>query len=189
MRARGTFAATLNQAALLLAVALVCSAVSNALAGPERRLAWVGRYGSDVSASPRPRVSASQTPAGSAGDTSKADRPWTEISTDEALGLFGKGVLFLDARRTSDYRAGHIRGARSFPVWEDGLDEKVRGFYGENPDQDAPIVVYCSGGDCEDSHTLGQKLYLAGFNRVLVYRNGFPDWERRKLPVERGMTP
>ena len=92
---------------------------------------------------------------------------------------------FLDARRSSVYREGHIAGARPFSVWEAGVDDKVRAFFGEGHDPNGPIVVYCSGGDCEDSHMLGQKLFFAGFNDVLVYKDGFPDWEARKNPVEK----
>ena len=53
-------------------------------------------------------------------------------------------------------------------------------------DQSAPIVVYCSGGDCEDSHMLSEKLYIVGFDNVLVYKDGYPDWVKRGLPVTKG---
>jgi 3-mercaptopyruvate sulfurtransferase SseA len=33
---------------------------------------------------------------------------------------------------------------------------------------------------------LAQKLYMVGFDNVLVYKDGFPDWESRKGPIERG---
>ena len=59
-------------------------------------------------------------------------------------------------------------------------------FFQEGRDQSAPVVVYCSGGDCEDSHMLAQKLYFVGFDNVLVYKDGFPDWQKRGLPVTNG---
>ena len=83
-------------------------------------------------------------------------------------------TLFLDARRTSVYRDGHIAGARPFSVWEADVDDKVKALFAEGRDQSAPVVIYCSGGDCEDSHMLGQKLYMAGFDNVLVYKDGYP---------------
>src|SRR6266571_3062555 len=118
------------------------------------------------------------------------DMPWVEASGDDVAALHARGdVPFLDARRTSVYREGHIRGARPFSVWESDIDEKVKAFFAEGHDSSGMIVVYCSGGDCEDSHTLGQKLYMAGFDNVLVYKDGFPDWQRRGLPIGKGDKP
>jgi len=107
------------------------------------------------------------------------NKPWVEISGDDAAWLFAHGALVLDARRTKDYEAGHIAGARAFPVWESDIDARVTALVGEGRDGAIPVVLYCSGGDCEDSHMLAQKLYGAGFNNLLVYRDGWPDWARR----------
>ena len=87
------------------------------------------------------------------------------------------------------YADGHIAGARSFPVWESDIDARVKGLYEEGLDQRAPVVVYCSGGNCEDSHMLAEKLYMVGFDNVLIYKDGFPDWEKRRLAVTRGGNP
>jgi rhodanese-related sulfurtransferase len=119
------------------------------------------------------------------------DKPYIEIHGDDVAALHDKGVLFLDARRTSDYEKGHIPGARPFSVWESDIDEKVNKLYAERSDprdQNLPIVIYCSGGDCEDSHMLAQKLWGIQFNNVYVYKDGFPDWQKRK-PVHTGPTP
>ena len=180
-----------REALALLFLALGCAAISNALAGPERRLRWVGHY--EPSAAPAAPATNPSTPVGggapAGGFTPHPDRPWVEISSDQAAELFRRGVPFFDARRSGDYRAGHVAGARSIPIWEEGVDEKIKAFYGEGPDQSAPIVVYCSGGACEDSHMLAQKLYLAGFDNALVYKDGFPDWSKRGLPIHTGDAP
>jgi rhodanese-related sulfurtransferase len=172
----------------LIVLAAAAAAVSNAFAGPERRLEWVGRASSTAPASSASSSAASPASAVPAPAATGA-HPWKEIGTDEAATLQQSGTLFLDARRTSVYREGHIAGARSVPVWEAGLDDKVKALFGELPDQTVAIVVYCAGGECEDSHELAQKLYLAGFDGVRVYKDGFPDWERRKLPIGRGDKP
>ena len=98
-------------------------------------------------------------------------------------------MLFLDARRTSAYEDGHIAGARSFSVWESDVDDKVIKLFderGEPEQQLQPIVLYCSGGACEDSHMLAQKLWGLQFNNVLVYKDGFPDWQKRGGAVRTG---
>ena len=117
------------------------------------------------------------------------DRASVEIGTDEAEQLFREKRLFLDARRTSAYADGHIPKARSFPVWESDIADRVKTFYEEGLDQNAPIVIYCSGGDCEDSHMLAEKLYMVGFNNLLVYKDGFPGWQKRALPAVKGPKP
>lgn len=114
---------------------------------------------------------------------------FVEISPDDAAWLHARGALFLDARRTSIYEQGHIAGSRSFPVWESDIDARVAELSNEGRDQKLPIVVYCSGGDCEDSHMLAQKLWGLFFNNVLVYKDGFPDWQKRGGAVSLGSQP
>jgi len=187
----------LREAAMLVGVAIVCAAVSNAVASPERRLAWSGSYPNALTVPARASEAPTPMPAvpsvSSAASVEPArdypphpDRPWVSISGEEAVALHRRGILFLDARRTGVYLAGHIAGARSFPIWESTVDGAVKKLFEEGTDVNAPLVVYCSGGDCEDSHMLAQKLYGYGFNDVLVYADGFPDWEKRGLAIERG---
>ena len=56
-------------------------------------------------------------------------------------------------------------------------------------EQNKPIVIYCTGGACEDSHMLAQKLWGVQFNNVYVYKDGFPDWQKRGGAVKTGATP
>lgn len=107
------------------------------------------------------------------------NKPFVEISGDDVAWLFARGALILDARRTKAFEEGHIAGARSFSVWESDIDARVTALVGEARDGSVPVVLYCSGGDCEDSHMLAQKLFGAGFNNLLVYRDGWPDWQKR----------
>ena len=179
----------------MVLLAALCAVVSNSFAGPERKLKWTGAYTEPVvrtaaAANPAP-PSASPVSAAQTGTwASHPDKPWVEISGDDVVALHARGnVLFLDARRSSVYRDGHIPGARPMSVWEADIDDKVRQLFSEGRDQSAPVVVYCSGGDCEDSHMLGQKLYFVGFDNVLVYKDGFPDWQKRGHPVTKGDTP
>lgn len=119
-------------------------------------------------------------------------QPYIEIAYDDVKALHDHGALFLDARRTSVYEQGHIAGARPASVWESDVDDKVAKLFNERSDpaqQALPIVVYCSGGDCEDSHMLAQKLYGAMFNNVYVYKDGFPDWQKRGGAVHTGVEP
>jgi rhodanese-related sulfurtransferase len=144
-----------------------------------------------TAAPPKPVVAA--PPAKSASDFKPhPEKAYVEVAYDDVHALHSAGVLFLDARRTSVYEQGHIAGARSYSVWESDIDEKVNKLFAERGDpreQEKPIVIYCSGGDCEDSHMLAQKLWGIQFNNVYVYKDGFPDWQKRGGSVRTGANP
>jgi rhodanese-related sulfurtransferase len=114
-------------------------------------------------------------------------QPWVEISGDAAAWLHARGALFLDARRSRDYAQGHIAGSLAFPIWEsEVVKARIEALVAEGRDGNLPVVLYCSGGDCEDSHMLAQSLFGAGFENLLVYRDGFPDWIARGGAVAAG---
>jgi rhodanese-related sulfurtransferase len=52
-----------------------------------------------------------------------------------------------------------------------------------------PVVLYCSGGDCEDSRLLAGKLVALGYRNLLIYRDGFPDWAAQGRPQQQGARP
>lgn len=96
-------------------------------------------------------------------------------------GLF----VFVDARNDEHYRSGHIPGAYLFDRYRAGeylaavlpvclTAEKV--------------VVYCTGGDCEDSEFAAITLRDAGVSpqNLYVYSGGMADWTAAGLPVESG---
>ncbi len=118
-----------------------------------------------------------------------ADKPFVEISGDDAAWLAARGVLVVDARRKRDYEEGHVAGARNISPWEGDADAKITALVNEARDGALPVLVYCSGGDCEDSHMLAQRLYGGGFNNLLVYRDGWPDWVKRGGKSATGPEP
>jgi rhodanese-related sulfurtransferase len=117
------------------------------------------------------------------------DKPYVEVSSDDAAWLVARGVLVVDARRKKDYEQGHIAGARNISPWEGDADAKITALVNEGRDGAIPIVVYCSGGDCEDSHMLATRVYGGGFNNLLVYRDGWPDWVKRGGKSAAGPEP
>ena len=200
---------------ILLLLGIAFAGISNLAASRERKMAWVGTYSRALEAGAASSETASVAAPGAAAPaasevpsttpaalpataapaaSSKAfpphpDQASLEIGSDDAEQLFREGRVFLDARRTSAYADGHIPKARSFPVWESDIADRVKAFYEEGLDQNAPIVIYCSGGDCEDSHMLAEKLYMVGFNNLLLYKDGFPGWQKRGLPSVKGPKP
>ena len=117
---------------------------------------------------------------------SSPDQPSLNASTEQVVALYELGALFIDARRSQIYEQGHIAKSLSMPVWESDIDDRVAAFYESGRDPEAPIVIYCSGGECEDSHMLAQKLWGIGYNNIRIYPAGWPDWTAKGLPVARG---
>ncbi len=93
----------------------------------------------------------------------------------------GGNVLFVDARARLDYEDGHIPGAISLPIGQ--FDELIDSFL-DQYDIEQPIVTYCSGRTCEDSHHLAQLFMDFGYSDVKVFIDGYPGWEAEGYPVE-----
>lgn len=128
--------------------------------------------------------SKSTTEASLPSPSPRPSQPVREITSTEAWEAFQKGAAFLDARRSADFEAGHIQGAFSLPVWESTLDERLVEFEAKaNRPPEAPLVLYCSGGSCEDSHLLASRLFQLGYRHLLIYRDGYPDWAAQGRPV------
>jgi rhodanese-related sulfurtransferase len=94
-------------------------------------------------------------------------------------------LVFIDARNRALFEEGHIPGAHL-------LDR----FY---PEQSLPevlpiamaaerVIVYCTGGDCEDSEYAALMLQEAGVpvERIMVYSGGITEWQDSRGPVETG---
>jgi rhodanese-related sulfurtransferase len=96
-----------------------------------------------------------------------------KISTGKAARLLGDGTLFIDARLTPDYQAGHLAGAINVPVDANDLvrHEKVKTI-----PRNAPIVVYCQSAACKFAEKVALKLVDDGFSRVSVFRGGWMEW-------------
>jgi len=103
-------------------------------------------------------------------------------SVDQARKLYDSGeYTFVDARSSEDYADGHIKGAVSLPVGR--FEEKIAVFL-EHYSPATPIVTYCSGRTCEDSHHLAEYLLAAGYEKIGVFIDGFPGWEAQGHPIE-----
>ena len=94
-------------------------------------------------------------------------------------------VVFIDARDELHYREGHIPGACEFdPYHPDKYFAAVLPVC-ETAEQ---IVVYCNGGDCDDSETAAVLLRDVGIanQKLFIYSGGITEWTSNSLPVELG---
>lgn len=209
------FYPTLLRILALAGLAGMAALVSNQLASPARKLAWTGSKAilprpapatpnpaplALPPEKPKPIISAAPVAArpvaphlhspkveSSKPKAEAASTPIREIDSQEAWKAFKSGWPFLDARRSSEFAEGHIAGAWSTPIWESDLEDRLFAFkIARRPSSEDPIVIYCSGGECQDSHLLATKLLNDGYFHLLIYRDGFPDWLAQNHPIQKG---
>ena len=101
------------------------------------------------------------------------------ITLDQALELYQKGTVFVDAREPEYYEEGHIKGAWNFPFFLE-LVFKLDSLQGK----DAPLVIYCSGDECGSSEDLAYELQAEGFSNLLVFKGGWTAWNSSRHPIE-----
>ena len=101
------------------------------------------------------------------------------IALEQALELYQKGTVFVDAREPEYYQEGHIRGAWNFPFFLE-LVFKLDSLQGK----DAPLVIYCSGDECGSSEDLAYELQGEGFSNLLVFKGGWTAWNSSGHPIE-----
>lgn len=160
----------LAQALILIIISVVVAFSTNAVR--QEKLALVGNW---------PSMSGSDSvivpPSAQEGDP-----PF--ISLDEAAAKFQSSeVLFIDSRDPEDYEYGHIRGAINLPY------EELELYWDQVSPQitdGQPLVLYCSGDECETSLMLAREMVLRGWDDVYVFFGGWREWEKAGLPVKRG---
>ena len=105
------------------------------------------------------------------------------VELDEVRELQGTSTLLIDARSREAFAEGHLPGARSLPRGE--VTSELPSLQAEVP-LDIPLIVYCSGYDCNDSFVLAEQLIAAGYRQVRIFEGGLPEWQAAGLPLEGG---
>ncbi len=93
----------------------------------------------------------------------------------EVKGLLETGqIVLLDARAKTAYDLEHISGALSLPT--ESKPEEFIAFAMKHP-KDTAMVVYCGGGNCDQSHELAEKLTKdLGYTNVRIMPGGIVEW-------------
>jgi rhodanese-related sulfurtransferase len=155
---------------IILLVSALVAIVAN-LVNPNG-VDWVGYW---------PNVSDSDTIWLSPSYDSELDPPAIHLALayDHFL---SRRFLFVDAREPEEYEDGHIRGAINLPF--DSFDDHWPDVEPLMP-ADTPIVVYCSGTECESSLHLARLLEEEfGYEHVEIFFGGWRGWFNERLPME-----
>ena len=154
-----------------------------------------------TNAAPAPAAATNTTPAPSAGNPAPSE-------TDAAAArLKGKGlqvvtleqvktllhdpgyaqgsIIFVDARDDDHYQAGHIPGAYQLDYYH---PDKYLADVVTACQKAKQVVVYCTGGDCEDSDMTAIMLRDGGIpgEKLFVYAGGMTEWDATGQPEETG---
>jgi rhodanese-related sulfurtransferase len=126
-----------------------------------------------------------------AADTPMALPGVKVVSSDEVVKAQSSGALVIDARIASEYADGHIKGAVNIPYREKSdkavtFDARQDEFnLSKLPaDKSAAIVLYCNGPECWKSFKASTAAIKSGYTNINWYRDGFPSWKSKGLPVE-----
>jgi rhodanese-related sulfurtransferase len=94
-------------------------------------------------------------------------------------------IVFIDARDEKHYMEGHIPGAFEFDPYH---PEKYFDTVLPVCQKAEQVVVYCNGGDCDDSESAALLLRDVGIpnQKLFVYGGGITEWETNSLPMEIG---
>jgi len=114
------------------------------------------------------------------------------IECNQASRLFhGRGwpgnlAVFIDARDEEHFLEGHIPGAYQFDPYHPEKHLPAVLPICTNAEQ---VVVYCTGGECEDSEFAAIQLRDAGISnqKLFVFTGGITEWTTNNLPLEIGV--
>lgn len=121
-------------------------------------------------------------------EVSPAAEPEQSLSEFVSLDEFSKivkekKILILDARPEIFHRLGHIPGALSLP--RDDFENAYMALKETLESRKTqPVVVYCSGSSCEDSHLVKSSLEALGFTQISVFKGGWSEWTQAGKPEE-----
>jgi len=153
------FLKTLRQVLWLILVSLVLAVAVNLL--HPKRIPWVGDWAN--------RVEAQAVAEGI---------PLVQLS--DMIGFWHDGSrVFVDARPAEEYLRAHLPGAISLPFQT--LDAQSASAVLASP---GPLVIYCSGPECDDSLLLAMDLRKLGRTDLSVFIGGMELWQSELLRTE-----
>lgn len=109
-----------------------------------------------------------------------SEKPGLPMDLQTALSLYGKaGTVFVDARKSDAFQAGHIQGARHIPYsfvepMSKQILDSLRDF--------KSIIVYCNTKDSEASKLLAGEFAQAGISGVAYLEKGLAGWVKAGGP-------
>ncbi|MEE8169514.1 MAG: rhodanese-like domain-containing protein [Phycisphaerae bacterium] len=157
---------TSSRTMALLFLGLIAASLANA-ARP-KPLPWVLDFGADIF------------------DNPDAEAKLLISFDDVREHLLNASAIFIDARKPDAYAEGHLEGAYNVP--SDDIESFMDALY-MNVSNDALLIVYCDGGNCEASHQVADFLKQSGFGGVKIFKDGWEVLGESDLAIVYGSEP
>jgi rhodanese-related sulfurtransferase len=186
----------LLEALLVAAVGAIVAFGANALSPHGLRLTKDYFHGETH---PVSRMITNQTSAMAAGTNAAPDpvvarlkeKGLQVVNGEQAAELFRDplyqqgAIIFIDARNDEHYQGGHIPGAYQFDNYH---PENYMGAVLPICQSAQKIVIYCNGGNCEDSQFAAQTLRDVQIpnEKLFVFTGGITEWTNRGYAIEQG---
>lgn len=164
----------IRQAFVLLLYSTVLGLVVNIF--HPRDIPYVGEY-RDLTNAGEPVV----PPSAVAGDP-----PFIAVNEAQMEHQMG-GTLFVDARDSVEFNCGTIPGSVNLPfdyLPEANLAGHIDSSLGK-VSKDMPMIVFCSGEECDLSLHLARNLKSLGYNHVSIFFGGAREWEKVGLKMQK----
>ncbi len=187
-------ARTLLEVAAVAGCGLIVGVIANGLS--PRGLSLTRDYFPEIgsiSSSEKPQESSDRPPTEvlTTSDEAVSVGKVVSLSHDETLNLFADPrreaelITFLDARSPELFLEGHIPGA--FLFYHYRMEEYLGEVLPVSQTAEV-IVVYCNGGECEDSKLAAASLQQLGIplDRLRIYAEGMEGWRAHGQPIELG---
>jgi rhodanese-related sulfurtransferase len=179
-----TVAATIGQTLLLLVLGTAVGLAVNTVRGKDKISLQRDYF------PPAPAAPTNPDNPGATETEPAAKSEFGELTFDEALALFDDPkaetgeYVFVDARADGPFQKGHIPGAVQCDYYrsEDYLPSVL-----DRVQNAEKVIVYCNGGDCEDSLLLCREFvnYTVPLDRIYLFRGGWEAWQQAGAPVEK----
>ncbi len=114
------------------------------------------------------------------------DPPFITINDAQLEHQLG-GTLFVDARDSTEFKCGTIPGSVNLPfdyLPEANLAGHIDSSLGRIA-KDKPIIIFCSGEECDLSLHLARNLQSLGYTKLSIFFGGAREWEKNDLEVQR----
>ena len=105
-----------------------------------------------------------------------------DIGLADAKRFYDQGVPFLDARPDHEWVLGTISGAIHLPPAQFNTDKTNAILVAI--DMQRPVVIFCAGGECDDSRNLAALMKAYGYTQLHILTDGFPAWQKAGYDVD-----
>lgn len=118
-----------------------------------------------------------------AAEKEAVNSEFSPVTTEKLKDMLDSKIPFtlIDARSKEEFEEAHIGSA--VHVTEKDFDASLSKL---PANKSSLLVMYCNGIKCGKSVKVALKAKAAGYSQILIYRDGFPVWEEKGMPIVAG---